>query len=205
MSKKTSLLVSAMGVLTGFGTAFAAAFKKRGGRDEDLHQLLVGSKSENFIAKIADLAMEMVKVVRDGFRVVVDYVKPLTQMIADGNYDWVNNDITESHFPVSGQGKVELNPELIHYGKSMNSDDIVRDMQSRGLRPATLPELLAFGAKYPEKQREFSIVALGSVWQPFNRYRHVAYLYGYVSKRRLDLYIWDGDWSVNYRFLAVRK
>jgi len=59
MSKK-SLLVSAMGVLTGFGTAFAAAFKKRGGTDEELHQFLVGNKSDDFISQIADLAMKMV-------------------------------------------------------------------------------------------------------------------------------------------------
>lgn len=193
-----------MGVLTGFGTAFATAFKKRGGTDEDLHQLLVGSKSEDFIAKIVDLAMKMVNVVRDGFRVVVDYAKSLSAMIAAGNYDWVNSDISEKNFPVKGQGKVELNTELIHYDKSMGSDDIVRDMESRNLRPATLPELLAFGETYPDKQREFPVVALASVWQAWFGFRYVAYL-SLGSRRSLFLFVWSGDWCGDYRFLAVRK
>jgi len=206
MSKKNaSVLVSAMGVLTGFGTAFAAAFKKRGGRDEDLHQLLVGSKSDDFIAKIVDLAMKMVNAVRDSFYIVVDYSKSLAQMIQSGNYDWVNDNITSSHFPIQVQGKAELNPELIHYGKYMDSDDIVRDMDNRGLRPATLPELLAFGATYPDKQREFPIVALGSVWRYWYGSRDVACLYGVGSGRGLGLVVWGSGWYDGYRFLAVRK
>jgi len=206
MSKKNaSVLVSAAGVIGGFIDKLVAAFKKVGGTDDQLHQLLVGKQSEEFIAKVADLAMKMAKVVRDGFRIVVDYSKSLVHMIAAGDYDWVNSDISEDHFLVRGQGKVELNPELIHYGKFMDSDDIVRDMDNRGLRPATLPELLAFGATYPDKQREFPIVALGSVWRPWGGIRCVACLCGAGSRRVLFLFVWGGFWHGGFRFLAVRK
>lgn len=205
MSKKTSLLVSAMGVLTGFGTAFAAAFKKRGGTDEDLHQLLVGLKSEDFISQITDLAMKMTGAVRDGFHIIVDYAKTLDEMIRAGAYDWVNSNITSEYFPVKGEGRVELNAELVHYGKFMSSDSIVQDMGSHGLRPGTLAELLAFGGKYPEKQREFPIVALGSVWRDWHGDRFVAFLHCYESRRELDLGIWEGGWGGRYRFLAFRK
>ena len=139
------------------------------------------------------------------FRIVVDYSKSLAEMIRAGNYNDVDDDITGSHFPVKGQGNVELEVEIVHYDKSMTSEDIVRDMESRGLRSATLPELLAFGAFFPDKQREFLIMALGSVWRERNVIRFVACLDSGSSERKLTLAIWSGYWDKYYHFLAVRK
>jgi len=194
-----------MGALLGFITSFVSAFQKRGGTDELLHELLVGKQSEDFINQVADLAMKMVKTVRDGFWVVVDYSKSLTEMISAGNYDWVNSDISEKNFPVNGKGQIESNIELIHYGKSMSSEDVIQDMETKGLRPATLSELLAFGKSYPDKQREFPIVALGSVWRNLFGTRFVAFLSSFDSKRLLHLCIWGGGWVESCRFAAVRK
>lgn len=141
----------------------------------------------------------------DVFHIVVNHAESLAQMITVGNYDWVNSNISEKNFPVKGKGQVELNVELVHYGKSMNSGNIVQDMASRGLRPAILPELLAFGAAYPDKQREFPIVAFGSVWRSWGGGRYVAYLDRVGSERSLFLDLWLGDWFGSHRFLAVRK
>ena len=82
MSKKNvSGFVSVMGALQGFITNFLAAFTKRGGTDEDLHQLLVGSKSEDFINQISDLAMKMVKKAKPAF--------PIFKTITLGVYESV--------------------------------------------------------------------------------------------------------------------
>ncbi|MDP2856155.1 MAG: hypothetical protein Q8N90_03525 [bacterium] len=142
----------------------------------------------------------------DVFHIVVNHAESLAQMITVGNYDWgVNSSISEKNFPVKGKGQVELNVELVHYGKSMNSDNIVQNMASRGLRPATLSELLAFGAAYPDKQRESPIVAFGSVWLRWSGREYVACLCGSDSGRGLDLCVWYGVWDGHFRFLAVRK
>lgn len=206
MSKKKDvpLLMSAAGVIGGLADKLVAKFKALGALNE-LHELMVGERSEEFVSQVVDLATKMVGAVRDGFHIVVDYSKSLADMILAGAYDWVNSDITSEHFPVKGKGKVELNPELVHYGQGMSSDEIVQDMDKRGLRPGTLAELLAFGAKYPDKQREFPIVALGSVWQVRDGNRFVAFLHSNDSKRKLFLNVWDGDWCGGYRFLAFRK
>ena len=74
-----------------------------------------------------------------------------------------------------------------------------------GLRPANLPELLAFGAKYPKKQREFPIVALGSVWRYWCGSRSVACLWSVGSLRFLFLYWLEFGGDAIYRFAAVRK
>jgi hypothetical protein len=172
--------------------------------------------SPDMVKKIADIKSGMAEkivnifsvatdAVRDGVFIVVDYTRSLAEMIKAGAYDWVNSDITESHFPVQGQGKQELVPEIIHYGKFMSSDDIVKDLDKRGLRRGTVHELCSYGEKFPDEQRKYPIVALGSVWRGRGGDRCVACLYGDDSKRELCLALWDGDWGGIYRFLAFRK
>ena len=142
------------------------------------------------------------------FKVVVASAKSLAEMIQVGNYDHVNSDITSEHFPVQGKEKVKCEIELICYGRCMQSDDVVRDLESRGMRPATLFELLAFGAQYPEQQREFPVVALGSVWQDRYGDRWVAYLDGDESDefgRYLCLGRWVEGWLCEDLFAAIRK
>lgn len=141
------------------------------------------------------------------FRVIVDYSKSLTEMIRAGNYDAVERNIDADHFPIKDQGKIGLDIELIHYGKYMFGDDIIRDLNSRGLRPATLPELLAFGSAYPNKQREFPIMALGSLWRRWHGFRCVPFLHGLDSNSRrwLSFRFWFGGWYDICRFAAIRK
>lgn len=139
------------------------------------------------------------------FPISIDYAMSLADMIATCKLDWVNNDITQEHFQITGNGTVELTSGLIHYARPMSTDNILMDLDRRGYRPATLPELLAFGAKFPEKQREFPIVALASVCRLSYGNRYVACLDGGASGRYLRLYYLEHAWSSHCRFLAVRK
>ncbi len=124
-------------------------------------------------------------------------------MIASGRYDWVNSDI-EKNFSVKGNGRIELDTELIHFNRFIGSDEVLKELDRLGYRAATAEELLAFGAAYSEKQYEFPIVALGTVRHGGGN-RHVLYLWDDRSKRDLDLGWFDYDWGGGYRFLAVRK
>jgi hypothetical protein len=145
------------------------------------------------------------KIVDDIYSVVVDYDMSFADMIKVGKYDWVNDDITAEHFPITGSGKVDISFELVHRNIAANSKEILFYMEKNNLRPATLFELLAFGAKYPGKQREFPIIALGSSWVVSDGDRGVPDLDGNDSKRYLGLDWFDNDWGGGYRFLAVRK
>ena len=138
------------------------------------------------------------------YSITVNYSLSLEEMVAAGRYDWKNNDITAKHFSVKGEGVVDVDIELVHFDRVMDSsDEVIRELNV-GLRPAKIEELLAFGAKYPDVQRQFPIVALGSVWQHLDD-RHVPFLWGYSDERYLYL-DWFGDrWRGNFRFLAVRK
>lgn len=137
-------------------------------------------------------------------RILVGYDLTLPKMIAAGHYDWVNSDITSERFPLSGKGKRNLVAEVIHLNRFISSEGAMAELDKMGLRPGKIEELLAFGATFPELQRKFSIVALGSSWTVGGR-RSVAYLYGHFSRRRLDLGWWGDGWRGFYRFLAFRK
>src|SRR3989338_10193376 len=209
MAKKdTSAIVSALGVLMSIITALVSAVRKRGGTDADIYRLAT-PEGESLIEKIAQLIVQASKPIeqlaKNCYKVFVDYGQTLQQMIANGKYDYANSDITSGNFPMTGNGKQEVVVELVHFGRDMESDAVIKEFEARGLRAAMLPDLLAFGATHPEKQREFPIVALGSVWQDRYGSRRVPVLSGDGSGRLLYLFWSDYRWNDNCRFAAVRK
>ncbi len=141
------------------------------------------------------------------YKVVVDGDLSLAEMISAGKYDWVNDDITQEHFPLQekGLGKIEFAITLLHFNRYISSDDAIKEMDKAGYRPVGLAELLALGGGFPDLQRQFLIVALGSVWQNRGGGRYVPSLWSDGSKRGLGLF-WLGDaWNPYARFAVARK
>ena len=138
----------------------------------------------------------------------VDYSQTLEQMIAAGHYDWKNDNITAKKFPVVGNGIVQFEAKVFHFDRDTSSQDNVDAIKAADpanpWEPAKTEHLLAFGAKYPEEQRKYPIVALGSVAE-VDGDRRVPYLYRFGAGRRLDLGWWGIGWGGFCRFLAVRK
>ncbi|MCL5795390.1 MAG: hypothetical protein M1338_03460 [Patescibacteria group bacterium] len=139
------------------------------------------------------------------YQITVDYDQPLDQAIKVGHYDWHNDDITSEHFPSERSGKFEMETDLVHFGHDISTDNALAELDKRGFRPADLHELLAFGAKYPEVQREFPVVGLGSVWQGPDGSRLCPYLRRDGAERGLGLGWLGVGWGGYSRFAAVRK
>lgn len=139
---------------------------------------------------------------------VVDYGMSLEQMIAAGNYDWKNDDITAKRFPIVGTGRVEFEDTIFHFDRDISSEDAVKEIAAADPKnpwqPGKIENILAYGAKNPEEQRKFPIVGLGSVGEVGGR-RYVPYLGRSGSGRGLDLNWWGDCWVADYRFLGVRK
>jgi len=134
----------------------------------------------------------------------VDYDMSLEAMIKAGHYDVIETDITAKRFPLSGIGQVAFEPKLFHFNRNISSKDVIKEMEKQGFRPATIEDLLAYGAALPEEQRKFSIVALGSVTK-INGDRYVAYLSEDDSERGLYLGLFGFEWDGLDHFLGVRK
>lgn len=98
---------------------------------------------------------------------VIDYSLTLEDMIVAGRYDWVNNDITATRFPVKGEGTAEYEAKLFDFDRSISSEAAVRKIRAADRanpwEPARIEHLLAFGAKHPDEECRYPIVALGSV------------------------------------------
>lgn len=152
------------------------------------------------------------------YRLSVNYNRNIEEGVRAGKYDWANHDITSEHFSTERKGIVEVFVELIHFNRNISTDKALAELDKMGYRPAELQELLALGEKYPDLQREFPIIALGSDWQnPFGG-RQCACLVYHGSGRdlHLDRLVRDWErvysqgwidkrWDVDCRFAAVRK
>lgn len=205
--KNVSLLVSAAGWIAGLVEKLVNALRERGVTDQEIHALVLENGNAP-VSKIADAIAEFVKqakeVVKSLYPISVDYTRRVEELVWLGKYDWFNGNIIAKNFPTKRTGKAEMDVELFHFDRNISqnisSEDAIKEMDEAGYRPAELHELLAFGAKYQNTQREFPIVALGLYGN-----RHAAYLYRFGSKRSLNLGNFGGGWAVNCRFAAVRK
>lgn len=137
--------------------------------------------------------------------VTVNRDRSIADGIKAGKYNWSNDSINDKNFPRSGKGTEEAEIILVHFDKLMSTDKVLKELDKRNLRPADLQELLAIGEQHPDKQRQFPIIALASVWRDPGGRRFVPYLGRLGSIRRLDLDWIDDDWSDICRFAAVRK
>lgn len=218
--EKKSAIVSGVGWLATFWLALERAVKEAGGSDEDLHRLGT-EEGEDTLRKMARVAVlrgecEILVPTKPGtesqhahvpttYQVTVDYGQSLDQMIAAGRYNSRNSDINSKNFPITGTGQVEVELHLVHLNKVASTEEVLAELDRRGLRPAKIEESLSFGAKYPNLQKEFPIVALGSVWRRPCGCRGVADLAGWDGERSLLLYWIESGWSERCRFAAVSK
>ena len=146
---------------------------------------------------------EMKPVENNVFRLTVDYGKSLEAMVAAGHYDRYNN-ITAKRFSIEGNGVVEFEGRYFHFDRTISSETAIEEMKKAGWKPAKIEHLLSHGKTFPEEQRKFPIIGLGSTAEVYGN-RLVSALYKDGSKRDLRLDCFVDNWGPTCRFLAVRK
>lgn len=138
------------------------------------------------------------------FSLPVNYDRSIEEARKEGKYDWENSDITSKNFPTTRKGTADIVLHIRHFDREITSEKAIEEMDKLGLRPAETHELLALGAAHPDLQRQFPIIALGSVWQDRGDYC-VPYLNRVDSERDLGLSWFGSGWDASYRFAAVPK
>lgn len=148
------------------------------------------------------------KLVGDIFRLTVDYSQLLGAMIAAGQYDWKNSDITAKRFPIEGKGVVEFEACYFHFNRGISSENAIKEIKAADTAnpwsAAKIEHVLSLGKIFPEEQRKFPIIGLGSVAEVSGG-RFVPGLCKDGSLRVLFVFWFGGGWRPVYRFLAVRK
>ncbi|MDO8467148.1 MAG: hypothetical protein Q7S83_03370 [bacterium] len=136
---------------------------------------------------------------------IVNYDKPISQLISEAGFSYVNSDITEKHFNKEKTGGTEvLECKMYHFGRNMSSDDVIAEMKRDGFEQASLKALLHYQLAHPDEHKQYPIVGLRNPWRDSYGYRYVPYLY-WNDDRKLYLYWCGYDWNGHYRFLAVRR
>lgn len=154
---------------------------------------------------LIDLGTSFVKALV--YKVIVDYDRSVEEAIKAGKYDRINYEITSKNFPSNRKGTVETEIILFHPNRYILYKEVICELGKSEFRPAELPELLAFGATYPDVQRKFPVVALGSIWQRPHSCGNVPCLYSHYHSitRTLSLRWFNDGWIPRYRFAAVHK
>ena len=144
------------------------------------------------------------------FSAPIAYVQPEFEELKRRFRAYVNPDYKGKRFDpierckaVSKENR-EVAFEYVHMDRDASTDEVLAEMDRKGLRPALYEELLGFAEKYPDEQLKFPIVALGSGTFVVGG-RRVACLWRGDFGRYLDLFWFAGGWHDDYRFLAVRK
>jgi hypothetical protein len=132
--------------------------------------------------------------------------KSLDKLLAAGKYDWISPDVTDEHFPLKQKGTVQVSvlPVVLGCGHYVDNTDALVQLATRGLRPATIDHLLTFGATFPDEQRKYPIVALGSVSR-IHDHSCIPFLAAAGTSRFIGVLAWDDEWSNAMRFLALKE
>ena len=93
---------------------------------------------------------------------------------------------------------------VVHFNERMKSDEMIDEKDEDGYRPATHVEAWRYAKKYPDLQKKYWIVALGS-YTELGADNYVAILKTIKGKRILGSVWYTYPWFTDHRFLFVRK
>ena len=139
--------------------------------------------------------------------ITVDYGLTIEEMIRAGSYHRVETNINAANFTVQGSGVEHCTAVLLDLERYITTRKAETEIVHRGLRPARLEELLAFGATYQDQHA----IALGSSWVGPGRQRQVPAIFIYpeteYDDEHRDLVLTSADPDTQWLgvpFLAVR-
>ncbi|KKW43171.1 MAG: hypothetical protein UY93_C0004G0023 [Parcubacteria group bacterium GW2011_GWA1_56_13] len=151
---------------------------------------------------------EMERNMPDTWHLWVDYEQSLQMMLMAGHYDLKFGDFPPRLFPLEGKGRVEFEARYFSFEGRMSTQSVVEWIaHGNGIgfwSPARVEHLFSHGAAFPNEQRKFSIVGLGSIVNT-NSKNYAPVLHGSSFERVVALGWCDNDWPADIRFLAVRR
>lgn len=175
--------------------------KKAGGHDQVL-RILSGEFKIQFLSTTSEQAI-VPPVETDQF-LTVEPELAFEDRIKRGNYSWRNSNLTQKRFPVTAEQVGDWEWELFHSDRDMSSEKVIRLMKENGYDAGQIGHILTFGEKYPEEQRKYPIIGLGSVIRVVLN-RGFPGLWSDRGERKLSLRFLVDDWPRYYRFLGVRR
>lgn len=123
----------------------------------------------------------------------------IKELLKSGNFTYINPEIENVFKTEPIRSKVELR----NFGRSISSEDAIKELKKEGCVPANATELFEFAARNTEWEGKY-IVALGSI-ASFEGKRRVPYVWWHESYREVYLCWFDRDWDDRYWFAFSRE
>ena len=135
--------------------------------------------------------------------------KVFYQLIAQGNYASVEKHVMPQNFLVADdRSAVKTGVILLEYSSIMTTEEVLVDMDRRGLRPAKAMELLRLGAS-PDFAKlntaETAIVAFGTTARINEYLLSVLCLRNFNGRRTIGTMWYKYTWNQRARFAAAPK
>lgn len=187
--------------------------RERGGTHESLARL-ISENGDRLIKEYASMLLqdEFRNGTRRNFAIEVDYTMSIEEMVKAGKFEGgTGKEIISENYPVTGTGVVAMEVSLVCFYRNIKIEEVNDELNSMGLRPGMLPELLALAARYPDLQKVFCIVAPGArSTRDYGSCRLIPYLTqrGGGQGRSVRYVSHDFDyatWISPTYFLAVRQ
>jgi hypothetical protein len=138
------------------------------------------------------------------FRIVRDR-RPLEDKVKDG-FIWVDPHITSGNFPLAVPAEPNAGEALlVNFEEYLFSEEVLRRLGQRGLRPGLPTELADLSKNHPDSRELaacFPLVALGDSWVGPLGNLLVAHLVGDARGREMSLHWRGSGWAENYWFIA---
>jgi hypothetical protein len=193
MARNRLRSLNALGSMFEIWKQIVNSIQVQGGSDEDMRNVLT----------VQGVAMKVAAVILGKSDAVlqVAWSALLPWLIAAGKFiSYVNPNITTEHFPIQSGDFTIKEVVDVAIPRAMSTAEVLAYLDSKGMRAATLVELLWWWLTNPTKRSNCLVVALGSVWGGY-----VPGVVGDGSFRSLRLNTLAGDWGEDYAFAAVSK
>lgn len=174
MSKKdVSSMVKGMGMAMSILTELTKKAKEAGLGDEDIHRLATPEGNiliAQLVRSMAQAGNSLAPVKSSEIVTVpIDYRKPFEVVIQEwrravGEF-FLHPEIKRVRFPINGpEGVRMIKLALDCFDTVASNGEALDAFAPRRIRPAGFAELVALSTAYPNLQRRYPVVALGSVW-----------------------------------------
>ncbi|MFA7049735.1 MAG: hypothetical protein WC164_01325 [Patescibacteria group bacterium] len=140
------------------------------------------------------------------FSLPINKEKSLSDLLRDGKYNLIGNRIDSMNLEKTKKKIVELKIFDLRQLKprDSSSETICLTMKDQGFKASNFLELLHLGAIYPDLQRRFPIVALGSICIAAQGRIGVPYLTIRDYQRMISLNFFNYSWKPQYKFLGTK-
>ena len=174
-----------------------------GGTDADVRRL---HDDDVLIAEISQLVVSKRQVpTQSEFTITVKKDEHFNSLVMAAEYDGINDDVTVMRFPMRYSQPGERKLVLLHFDRTISSEDALKEAQRLGLERPTYEDCLRFGAQHPQVRQKFSISFLHEPILGNDRNQRVLCLYQDGSKAMLSFFWFSEVWKRTYRFAFVRK